>query len=176
MCISLFWRTSIFDIKKNWIDERLAVVEQKLNIWRAVRMWFSFGLCRLALPVTPFIVPLVPSHGDFLCEVAKKFQVASIPKSSLFWHKLYRFFLFSYWPAHPSLNYSSLVIWGSIVCKCCMNTCWINCNITTSCSVSSEIMQYDFVRRVSIKNYSHIKIILYDLHSYPARECYYHFL
>ena len=51
------------------MDERLAVVEQKLNIWRAVRMWFSFSLCRLALPVTLFTVPPIPPQGDFPCSI-----------------------------------------------------------------------------------------------------------
>ena len=97
-------------MKKKKIVERLEVDEQKLNICSGVNIWFSFGLCKLALAVTLFTVTPIPSQGDFPWEVAKKFQVPSSPKSFSCWTD-YRNSSYFYIGQHPpSLKYSSFQI------------------------------------------------------------------
>ena len=70
--------------------------------WRGVISWSLYGRCKLARAASRLTVPPRPSHAPFPCEVAEKCHSALTLKSSLFWHKFRKFFLFLYCDATPS--------------------------------------------------------------------------
>ena len=83
---------SCFVMKRNLIP--WSCLPQNLNKSLGVNILSEVGRLKLALAANRFVVPPIPSHGDFPWLEAKKFHSALMAMSSWCWHKFLKFLKF----------------------------------------------------------------------------------
>ena len=79
---SLTWWLFHYSFGKIWKVMLVSDFEQYVTMSLIFNIWFSNGCRKLSIAVDIFIVPPMPSHGDFPWLVARKDHNAFMPKSS----------------------------------------------------------------------------------------------